>query len=308
MGLYRTICCLRAWLIIVSCLLWIIGGAIFGFSLWLRLDFWVNQYVGAAAEELQKYAIALYIFIGIGGAIIIFVIIGIFGAARPAKWALITYQIFLSSVLIFMVVGVVLGLVHREEIEKTVQNSNLLREILRTQYGINNRVTVAFNSMQAELHCCGAVDYRDYLQSSWINDPPEPREAINRKNHAPLSCCADYYRYVHAMDDSYKYCAMYKIQNNQISPDPEPNDNIHKIGCGEAVVQFFYRYIGYAVGIAMGVVLLQLLGLILCAMLLFYLSRQVPQQPDDVVYEMARCQEKSPYPTRGGPYANLYSS
>ena len=28
---------------------------------------------------------------------------------------------------------------------------------------------------------------------------------------------------------------------------------------------------------------------------------------DDVVYEMARSQEKSPYPTRG-PYANLYNS
>lgn len=44
--------------------------------------------------------------------------------------------------------------------------------------------------------------------------------------------------------------------------------------------------------------------------ILIYLLRRVPMpQSDDVVYEMARTQEKSPYPTRGGgPYANLYNN
>lgn len=38
-------------------------------------------------------------------------------------------------------------------------------------------------------------------------------------------------------------------------------------------------------------------------------TRKAPApRQDDVVYEMARTQEKSPYPARGGPYANLYQS
>lgn len=56
----------------------------------------------------------------------------------------------------------------------------------------------------------------------------------------------------------------------------------------------------------------QLFGIILTSVLLYlYNSRYTPYEAnnDDVVYEMARCQEKSPYPTRGtGPYANLYTN
>ena len=43
---------------------------------------------------------------------------------------------------------------------------------------------------------------------------------------------------------------------------------------------------------------------------LIHKLRQPPfmaNNDDDVVYEMARSQDKSPYPTRG-PYANLYNS
>ena len=61
---------------------------VLGFSIWLRLDFWVNQYV-SADDELQKYTVAVYIFIATGALIIIFGIVGVYGAARPDKWALV---------------------------------------------------------------------------------------------------------------------------------------------------------------------------------------------------------------------------
>ena len=66
----------------------IIGGVVLGFSIWLRLDFWINQYVGAS-DELQKYTIGVYIFIATGSLIILFGIVGVYGAARPDKWALV---------------------------------------------------------------------------------------------------------------------------------------------------------------------------------------------------------------------------
>ena len=79
--------------IIMNVLLFqIVGGVVLGFSIWLRLDFWVNQYVGAS-DELQKYTIAVYIFIATGAVIIIFGIVGVYGAARPDKWALVAVSI-----------------------------------------------------------------------------------------------------------------------------------------------------------------------------------------------------------------------
>ena len=52
----------------------------------------------------------------------------------------------------------------------------------------------------------------------------------------------------------------------------------------------------------------QIFAIIFCACLLFFMRKSPPLREDDVVYEMARTQEKSPYPARGGPYANLYQS
>ena len=48
----------------------------------------MNQYV-SADDELQKYTVAVYIFIATGALIIIFGIVGVYGAARPDKWALV---------------------------------------------------------------------------------------------------------------------------------------------------------------------------------------------------------------------------
>ena len=54
--------------------------------------------------------------------------------------------------------------------------------------------------------------------------------------------------------------------------------------------------------------LFQVIDIILVSLLLYYLRKAPIPREDDVVYEMARTQEKSPYPARGGPYANLYQS
>lgn len=66
----------------------LIGVAILGFSIYLRVDYWLNQYV-AASDELTKYTVAVYIFIAMGSVIILFCIVGIYGAIRPDKAALI---------------------------------------------------------------------------------------------------------------------------------------------------------------------------------------------------------------------------
>jgi uncharacterized membrane protein len=66
----------------------LIGAAILGFSIYLRVDYWLNQYA-AASEELTKYTVAVYIFIATGAIVVLFCIIGIYGAIRPDKCAII---------------------------------------------------------------------------------------------------------------------------------------------------------------------------------------------------------------------------
>lgn len=77
----------------------LIGVAILGFSIYLRVDYWINQYV-EASEELAKYTVSVYIFIAAGAVIVLFCIVGIYGAIRPDKIALIVVSISLLNCVI----------------------------------------------------------------------------------------------------------------------------------------------------------------------------------------------------------------
>ncbi|WAR03680.1 LOW QUALITY PROTEIN: hypothetical protein MAR_010238 [Mya arenaria] len=183
----------------------LIGVAILGLSIYLRVDYWINQYV-LADDALQAYTTSVYVFIGVGVLIFIFTIVGIFAAARPDKMALIV--------------------------------------------------------------------------SVWANDYQSEKPG-ERKDMAPLTCCADYKRYEDISYSEYKVVAF---------------------------VDFIQENITYPAIIAFVIVGLQILCIVFTALTLYHLKKSPEPREDDVVYEMARTQEKSPYPARGGPYANLYQS
>lgn len=52
------------------------------------MDFFINQYI-QAADELRTVLVAVHVIIAVGVSLLIFGIIGIYGAARPKIWALI---------------------------------------------------------------------------------------------------------------------------------------------------------------------------------------------------------------------------
>ncbi|XP_052798010.1 tetraspanin-36-like [Mya arenaria] len=299
--------CFRVLTIITACLLWLIGVAILGLSIYLRVDYWINQYV-LADDALQAYTTSVYVFIGVGVLIFIFTIVGIFAAARPDKMALIVYLGFLPLLLAGMLSGGVLAYVYREEIENTVKNSDLLPTLIKEKYSVVSRVTHSIDYMQKELVCCGGYSYTDYVESVWANDYQSEKPG-ERKDMAPLTCCADYKRYEDISYSEYKYCRMYVSDPEETANQLQtPNPNINKKGCGQAFVDFIQENITYPAIIAFVIVGLQILCIVFTALTLYHLKKSPEPREDDVVYEMARTQEKSPYPARGGPYANLYQS
>lgn len=299
--------CLRILVIVFTILIWFIGAAIFGFSIYLRVDYWINQYI-LASEELTAYQTYVYIFIGTGAAIIVFGIIGLVGAAKPDKLCLIVYAVFLPLVLIALVFGGAYAYIYRESIEGTIKNSKMLQELVKRDYGGPKlQVTRALDFMQVELQCCGGQGFQDYLESQWSQDAPLLVE--HRKDKAPITCCADVKRYEDIQAPEYQYCSMYiEDQSNSGQELRDKNPNIWKTGCGEAFVRFIQKHIATVAAIAFSIAALLLIAIVCVIMLLVMLRRRPMPREDDVVYEMARTQEKSPYPARGGPYANLYQS
>uniref|UniRef100_A0A0L8HB60 Tetraspanin n=1 Tax=Octopus bimaculoides TaxID=37653 RepID=A0A0L8HB60_OCTBM len=248
-------------IIIIFCfsLLQVLGAAIFGFCLWLRLDFWYDHNIGVNSV-LKIYHIAIYIAIAVGGLIIIFGIIGCVGAIASRLVLLVLFQ-------------------------NTISEGNLFRGFIQTDYGNDQGKTRIIDFVQWKLKCCGGQRYTDYLDSSWAHQDQ------NHIGQVPLSCCADY-----------KSNEASNINNHGCKADGNLS---YKKGCGRAIVNLVEKRLLLITGIVVAILGLQLFGFLFIVLLICYLRKPPPQQPDDVVYEMARTQEKAPYPTRGNTYSNL---
>lgn len=68
---------------VYSLFLQLIGGAIFGFSMWLLVDFFVNEYQ-AATVELKESKYVIYVFVAASAFMVVYSLIGIFGAIKPS--------------------------------------------------------------------------------------------------------------------------------------------------------------------------------------------------------------------------------
>ncbi|XP_078331994.1 tetraspanin-1-like [Crassostrea virginica] len=306
--------CVRIFVITDAVLIWLIGGAIFGFSLWLLVDFFINEYQ-AATEDLKESRYVVYVFVAASAFMVVYSLIGIIGAIKPSwKCLLIIYLICLVLSLLVLIGGTVWCYVYRHQIEIKLKTSFVT--IIPNNYGKNTAITRALDFMQSELHCCGGQGYTDYKNSEWSNNLQiNDNVGFKQDNIAPLSCCSYYDRNKDTQDTSFQTCpiCMDQPSGQNILVCSLVNPNIWKKPCNEAVVEFFKDNLAVVAGIAIGVLTCQLFGIILTSVLLhLYNSRYTPYEAnnDDVVYEMARCQEKSPYPTRGtgGPYANLYTN
>nr|KAG5695422.1 hypothetical protein BaRGS_033547 [Batillaria attramentaria] len=217
----------------------LLGSAVFGVLLWLRLDFWTNEYL-ELDSSLDRYLILIYVSLVDGALILIFSIFGLIGGLRTIKWALVVLR-------------------------DTVGNNDLIKEIVTQRYNGEpiNKITRAVDIMQAELECCGGVGPTDYDLSNWQAAMPE------RKDTAPWSCCKDAQRY-----ENMKYtCNIWELQSGEKGFNPE----IHRT----------------------------LICILVVSILIHVLNNLYVPQPDDIVYDMARNQEKSPYPSRGD-YRDYY--
>ncbi|XP_067655286.1 tetraspanin-3-like [Haliotis asinina] len=290
--------CLKSASVIFIIFLWLLGAVIFGILLWFRLDFWSNEYL-EVDEELYRYLILLYIFIVVGGLIVGFAILGIVAAVRAIKWAIVTFIVVMVLAIILTAAGMAYGIVYREQLEETISRGSLVKEFIQQRYkGIRfDRATYVIDLMQSELKCCGGVSPQDYTESTW-----QKENEAERNGRTPLSCCKDYERYQNSNDRFTQSCTIY-LQTSNV--ENEYNPNINRKGCGKALSTFFSDHIYIVVGIGIATFVIEVVTLILISILLKVLNSLYIPQPEEIVYDMAHNQEKSPYPSRGD-YRDYY--
>ncbi|KAK3102680.1 hypothetical protein FSP39_013108 [Pinctada imbricata] len=279
------------------------GGAVFGFSLYPLVDFWFNEYV-QSSEKLNKYRTACYIFVAGGAFVVIYSIVGIYGGAKPKyKCPLFTYITCLTLSILLMIGGAVWCYVNRQEIKIEIQNSQVLTEVLKRDYGKEQRITRAFDFMQVELLCCGGVGFEDYKGSDWISalkyqDRYADEVNIQLENAVPLTCCSDYRRYQNTPNPEYQYCVMY---TDAYQGGPQPT-----VGCGKAIVDLFIEYMGVAAGLGIGTLCWMILGIVLAGLLIRKM-RNLRYLEEKSWHEMSRrSRGNTPHSSRASSYDHIY--
>ncbi|XP_059156471.1 CD151 antigen-like [Physella acuta] len=287
--------CLKVVLTIFLCFLWLVGAAIFGIVLWFRLDFWTNEYIQIDIG-LDRYLILIYISLAAGAVIVAFSISGLIGGCLKKKLPLVVYLIGLVAAMGLTVGAVTYGVIYRDELERSLVRGDTLQKLIKTSYvqDYSKMVTRVIDIMQSELECCGGNSPLDYLESSWLM-----QVSVNSPGTkvVPATCCKNYYRY----QSSPTNCQMYVAQS-----DRELSTDIWKDGCQIKLQAFLDRYIVVVIGIAAFFFVLQVICTSITSYLIHLLNSLYVPQPDDIVYDMAHNQEKSPYPSRGD-YREYYA-
>ncbi|XP_055331372.1 tetraspanin-9-like isoform X1 [Paramacrobiotus metropolitanus] len=172
-----------------------------------------------------------YGIIGIGCFVLLVGFLGCCGAMHENRCMLVTYFAVVLVILLAEIVGGILIVVFKGELDSKLQNN--LQENLQKNYGLlpdHKAVTGGFDTIQKNGKCCGVVGPNDYALSNWT----KVNEAKGQKNEVPDSCCA---------------------------PGSNPCEK-YPIGCYDQVKKSISDVHGILIGVGAGIAALELLGMI----------------------------------------------
>ncbi|PKU48197.1 tetraspanin-7-like [Limosa lapponica baueri] len=220
---------LKLSLMAFSFIFWAAGLTMFIIGLWAKMS--LGTYLVLSAND---YPSAPAILLATGAAVIIWGFLGCFGAATEHRGLLRAYGTFLAAVLVAGLTAGFSALLYRQNVAQGFQEG--LHQALLA-YREDEGMADALDTLQHALSCCGVEGYRDWLALPW---GPEQNGSV------PLSCC-------------------WARQGCQPSP---PNlHGLHRDGCFSKVSAFVSSNMFYVATAALGLALLQLIGIVLACLL-----------------------------------------
>ncbi|XP_053799533.1 tetraspanin-7-like [Vidua chalybeata] len=220
---------LKLSLMAFSFVFWAAGLTMLIIGLWAKVS--LGSYLALSASD---YPSAPAILLATGVAVIIWGFLGCFGAATEHRGLLRAYSAFLAAVLAAGLAAGLSALLYRQTLAQGFQEG--LRQALLA-YGEDDGVADALDALQRALSCCGVESYRDWLASPW---------GLEQNGSVPLSCCR---------------------ARRGCQRSPPDARRLHRDGCFGRVSAFVGSNMFYVATAALGLALLQLIGIVLACLL-----------------------------------------
>uniref|UniRef100_H3BBU4 Tetraspanin n=1 Tax=Latimeria chalumnae TaxID=7897 RepID=H3BBU4_LATCH len=234
---------LKLSLMAFSLVFWAAGLAMFTVGIWAKIS--LGNYLVLSTND---YPNTPFILLATGAAVIIWGFLGCFSAATEHKCLLKTYGVFQMAVLIAGLAAGLSGLFYRKDIAEGFQNG--LRKAVQS-YGEDEERANALDDIQRTLDCCGVESYKDWFESPWSVEQL-------KNGSVPVSCCT-----------MRKGC-----QNSPALPDAL---GIFKDGCFKKIYNFVNDNMFYIATGALGLAVMQVIGIVLACLLAANISNPEPQ-------------------------------
>jgi len=246
----------------------VVGSAVLCVGVWLAVDktsfihfahfakFTVEEGVQDEAKgiikELTEPTVieqGAYMLIACGAFIFVLSFLGYCGAIKESRVLLTAYGLFIIIIVLLQIASIVLAAIYSNEAES--HTKEFFQHTIRKYYTTKDRrdaVTLSWDFMMAELQCCGVESSEDF--STAIEFIKYTNEA-NEGQVVPEACCK--------LEGN---TALFKPVDENCIHSPSTTNSYMNNGCYETVYDHLISRLNIVIGVVVGVVAVQLLGII----------------------------------------------
>uniref|UniRef100_A0A8C5MGJ7 Tetraspanin n=1 Tax=Leptobrachium leishanense TaxID=445787 RepID=A0A8C5MGJ7_9ANUR len=237
---------LKLSLMAFSFVFWVAGLAMVTVGIWAKIS--LQEYLVLSTNDYPNTPLILLVS---GAAVLLWGFLGCLSAAGEKRCLLRIYGVFQLAVLIAGLAAGLSGLFYLCYCLTNYPDSY-------GSPGTNDEKADALDVIQQALHCCGVHSYKDWLESPWSIEQQEQRFHPGYSNGSvPFSCC--------------------QVRRGcHNSPVLQGAPGIHRDGCFKKVCDFVSDNMFYIATAALGLALMQVVGIILTCLLATKITQHVP--------------------------------
>ncbi|XP_043824469.1 tetraspanin-8 [Dromiciops gliroides] len=213
---------------IFNFIFWVCGCVILGVSIYARVSKYGQELISENANGINVYP-AMNLLIAVGTIIMILGFLGCCGAMKESRCMLLLFFIGLLLILLLQIAAGVVGFVFRSKVEKTLKSvfeSEV--KILNESNPESENFRKNLDKMQQKFKCCGLI----HGAADWGNNFD--------KYSASCECT----------NEGKSICVQYK------------GKTVYKESCGERIISYLKKHLVIIGGIAFGVAVVEILGLV----------------------------------------------
>lgn len=213
----------------------------------------VNNDLKLTIEELTEPSVieqGAYILIAAGAFIFIISFLGYCGAIKESRVLLTAYGIFIVIIALLQVAAIVLAALYKAPASDEARK--FAKYTLKKYYrdaDHRDAVTLTWDFMMAELKCCGVNNYEDFKEA-------EEFKKYKPEQEVPEACC---FLKNYTQTDGVN---LFTPKHDNCIYNPTSSNSYFNVGCYDRIQDWIRGNLNIVIGTAVGVIGLQILGII----------------------------------------------